>query len=72
MRLTEQVKRIAERVTGWKRPDDPRALRARRARSWRFANDGLIPNHPRWPLVIYKRAVRLPDSLDPAAVFLGR
>src|ERR1700733_15633745 len=27
------------------------------------------PNHPRWPLIIYKRAVRLPECLDPAAAF---
>jgi uncharacterized protein YjlB len=70
MSLTEHVKRIAERVSGWKRPDDPRALlRQRKAHTCRFEDDGLIPNHPRWPLVIYKSAVRLPASLDPAAVF---
>jgi hypothetical protein len=49
-----------------------RCPHARKARSWRFAEDGLVPNHPRWPLVIDKSTVRLPDSLDPAAVFLGR
>jgi uncharacterized protein YjlB len=26
-----------------------------------FKDDGLIPNHPRWPLVIYKGAARLPE-----------
>ena len=35
----------------------------------RFTDDGLIPNHPKWPLIIYKSAVRLPQCLDPAAVF---
>ena len=35
----------------------------------RLAASGGIPNHPRWPFVVYKRAVRLPRSLDPAAVF---
>jgi uncharacterized protein YjlB len=39
------------------------------AKTSRFKDDGLIPNHPKWPLVIYKSAVRLPVSLDPAAVF---
>ena len=29
----------------------------------------VIPNHPRWPLIIYKNALRLPEPLDPAAVF---
>lgn len=34
----------------------------------RFKDDGLIPNHPRWLLIIYRGAVE-PSGLDPAAVF---
>jgi hypothetical protein len=44
-------------------------LRERKPQAYRFKDDGLIPNHPKWPLVIYKSAVRLPEALDPAAVF---
>jgi uncharacterized protein YjlB len=33
-----------------------------------FSDDGKIPNHPRWPVIIYWSAVRLPRTLDPAAV----
>ena len=70
MILREDVKRITEKATGWKRPDDPQALlRGRKSRTYRFKDDGLIPNHPKWPLIIYKSAVRLPEALDPAAVF---
>jgi hypothetical protein len=70
MSLLEDVKRITEKATGWKRPDDPgHLLRERKSQTYRFRDDGLIPNHPRWPLVIYKSAVRLPEALDPAAVF---
>ena len=70
MSLMEDVKRIAEKATGWKRPEDPRQLlRERKPQTYRLKDDGLIPNHPKWPLVIYKSTVRLPDSLDPAAVF---
>jgi uncharacterized protein YjlB len=70
MSLLEDVKRITERATGWRRPDDPKALlRERKPQTFRFKDDGLIPNHPRWPLVIYKGAVHLPESLDPAAAF---
>jgi uncharacterized protein YjlB len=29
----------------------------------------VVPNHPRWPLVIYRNAVSLPKAFDPAAVF---
>ena len=35
----------------------------------RFRDDGIIPNHPRWPLILYRGAVCLPGALDPAAVF---
>jgi uncharacterized protein YjlB len=31
-------------------------------------DDGFIPNHPRWPLIVYKGAVRLSRSFDPASV----
>ena len=70
MILLENIKRLAEKVTGWRRPDDPQSLlRDRKAHTYRFKDDGIIPNHPRWPLIIYKNAVQLPQSLDPAAVF---
>jgi uncharacterized protein YjlB len=70
MSLLEDVKRITEKATGRKRPDNPQdLLRERKPQTCRFKDDGLIPNHPKWPLVIYKNAVRLPEELDPAAVF---
>jgi hypothetical protein len=70
MSFLEDVKRMAEKATGWKRPDNPQdLLRERKPQIYRFKDDGLIPNHPKWPLVIYKNAVRLPEELDPAAVF---
>jgi len=39
------------------------------ALTFRFADDGLVPNHPRWPMLVYPGVVRLPDDVDPAAVF---
>lgn len=70
MSLTENIKRVAEKATGWKRPGDLKALlRERKPHTHLFKDDGLIPNHPRWPLVIYKNVIRLPASLDAAAVF---
>ena len=54
----EDVKRIAEKATGWKKPDDPQALlRERKPQTYRFKDDGLIPNHPRWPPFIRARSV---------------
>ena len=72
MPTLEDVKKIAEKVTGWSRPtrDNLSALiRERKANTFHFKDDGIIPNHPKWPLVIYRGAVRFPEKLDPAAVF---
>jgi uncharacterized protein YjlB len=65
-------KEIVERMTGWSRPDAAQLMtlvRERAANEFRFADDGFIPNHPRWPLVVYRDAVSLPPEFDPAAVF---
>jgi uncharacterized protein YjlB len=68
--LPETIKRVAEKVTGWRRPDKPRGfVRERKPQTFRFKDDGLIPNHPRWPLIIYEGTVPLAPGLDPAAVF---
>jgi uncharacterized protein YjlB len=70
MALIEDAKRIVEKATGWKRPQDPADfVRARKVRSYHFQDDGLIPNNPRWPLLLYKNAVKLLEAFDPAAVF---
>jgi uncharacterized protein YjlB len=66
------VKEIVEQMTGWSRPEAARLLtlvRQRQASEFRFADDGFIPNHPRWPLLVYRDVVNLPEELDPAAVF---
>jgi uncharacterized protein YjlB len=72
MPLLEDIKKLGERTTGWRTPT-PQALdglvHERKAKLLRFKDDGAIPNHPRWPLLIYKAAVQLPNSLDPAAIF---
>jgi uncharacterized protein YjlB len=72
MPALETAKRIAEKMTGWSRPsnnDLPELVRQRKANALRFRDDGIIPNHPTWPLIIYRGAVRLPEGFDPAAVF---
>ena len=47
MILLENIKRIAEKATGWRRPDDPQALlRERKPQTYQFTDDGVIPNHP--------------------------
>ena len=71
MPILEDLKEYAERATGLRRPGKRRApelVRVRKPRTVRFKDDGLVPNHPRWPLIIYRSAVDLDEHQDPAAV----
>ena len=71
MSILQIAKRAAEQVTGVARPTKKEVIdlvRARKAGGFRFRDDGLVPNHPFWPLVVYRGAVRLPKEFDPAAV----
>lgn len=72
MYLVETLKRTFEQVTGRGKPPK-RELRKlvhqRKPRTFSFKDDGVTPNHPDFPFVVYKRAVRLHHTDDPAAVF---
>jgi len=70
MPILEDAKQFGERLSGLGRPvarDLPDLVRPRKANTLRFKDDGLIPNHPRWPLILYRGPVR-PGTHDPAAV----
>ena len=72
MPLLEDAKKIAEQITGWRRAPKPeldKFVRQRKPHRWCFKDDGIIPNHPHWPLVIYRSPVRLSPDFDSAAVF---
>jgi uncharacterized protein YjlB len=72
MPALESLKKITENVTGLARPGQnqlAKLVRPRKAQTFSFKDDGIIPNHPRWPLIIYRSAVRLDDAFDPAAIF---
>ncbi len=72
MTLLESFKKTAEEVTSWRRPPTSRLTalqRSSKPKTFRFRDDGMIPNHPRWRLVVLRRALQLPRKLDPAAVF---
>ncbi len=50
MPIIEDLKEYAERATGLRRPgkgEAPDFARARKPRTVRFKDDGLVPNHPR-------------------------
>jgi uncharacterized protein YjlB len=72
MSLIEAVKKVAGKLTGEGRPDGTKAceaVRNRKAHTFTFADDGLVPNNPDLPLILYRGPVRLSKSLDPAAMF---
>jgi uncharacterized protein YjlB len=68
----EDMKRAFEAATGTATPDGKeldRLVRAGKPRTYSFKDDGFIPNHPLWPVLVYPSCVRFPKSRDPAAVF---
>jgi uncharacterized protein YjlB len=72
MSLIENIRKLTEKATGWRRPERKELaslVRQRQPRVFRFKDDGVVPNHPRWPLVVYRGAVKLPETFDPAAIF---
>lgn len=72
MSILQSTKKAVEQVTGFAAPGRQEVtdlVRRRKANEFWFKNDGLVPNHPFWPLVVYRGAVRLPEEFDPAAVF---
>jgi uncharacterized protein YjlB len=71
MPVLESLKKVAEKVTGAARPSRDqiqKLVRTRKARAVMFKDDGIIPNHPCWALLVYRGAVSLPANLDPAAI----
>ena len=71
MPILEDLKEYAERATGLRRPGKREAadvVRTRKPNTVRFKDDGLVPNHPRWPLIIYRSVVDLGNRRDAAAV----
>jgi uncharacterized protein YjlB len=71
MPALETIKRFTEKMTGVARPsksDLTEMVRTRKPNLFRFKDDGIVPNHPKWPLVIYRSPIRFTDGLDPAAV----
>src|SRR5690242_3985676 len=72
MPIIESVKKELEAITGYARPSQREVrslLRARKPLAYRFADDGLTPNNPRWPMIVYRGATALPEEFDPAGVF---
>jgi uncharacterized protein YjlB len=70
MYAIENLKRTVRRLTPSAKPARQAlrgVLRHRRAHTWRFDDDGAIPNN-RLPFVVYRSPIRLAGAADPAAV----
>lgn len=72
MTVLETVKSLGEQLTGIGRAGREELsslIRARKGTTYRFRDDGsMVPNHPRWPMIVYKGAIHLREGLDPAAI----
>ena len=70
MPLKDQIKNIAKKLVEQK--PNPSALRRmvrpRKPLSLLFADAGIVPNNPRFPLLLYRGAVDFGNVLDPATV----
>src|SRR5262245_5973587 len=72
MGMLESLKEKIEKVTRWKRPSRDylrHAVKARKPNAFRFKGDGVVPNNPKLPFILYRGPVTLTDDFDPAAVF---
>jgi uncharacterized protein YjlB len=59
MVIRDQLKNVARKIVE-SRPSEQtlrRSVRSRKARTIMFTDDGIVPNHPRWPLIVYRGAV---------------
>jgi uncharacterized protein YjlB len=70
MPIKDQVKNYARKLVE-DRPSPAQArqmARNRKALLHRFSDDGIVPNHQHWPVIIYRNAVRFSSDFEPAAV----
>ena len=67
MPAVETLKKIAEKATGLARPankDLGKLVSPQKPRTALLKDDGIIPNHPHWPLILYRGAVRGDEKFD--------
>jgi uncharacterized protein YjlB len=70
MLIRDQVKNFAKKLIE-DRPDEATlqaSVRQKKPMSVLFKDDGIVPNNPRLPLLVYPSAVKCPPAFDPAVV----
>ncbi|MER8944517.1 cupin [Mesorhizobium sp. M0959] len=71
MGILASLKKATDQATGIARPRKQELaefVKMKKPLEFRFKDDGLVPNHPFWPFVIYRGAVRSVEQFDSAAV----
>jgi uncharacterized protein YjlB len=71
MDVIEPIKRVAEKATGIGVPAIEEAIACVspcRPLRMKFRDDGYIPNNPKFPLLLFRKALRFNGKHDPAAV----
>ncbi|WP_352529705.1 MULTISPECIES: hypothetical protein [unclassified Mesorhizobium] len=71
MGILESLKKATEQATGIARPRKQELaefVKVKKPLEFRFKDNGLVPNHPFWPFVVYRGAVRSVEQFDSAAV----
>jgi uncharacterized protein YjlB len=67
--IKDQIKNYARKLVE-DRPAPAAArkmVRPRKALTQRFSDDGIVPNNKRWPLIVYRGAVRFAGGFDPGS-----
>jgi uncharacterized protein YjlB len=70
MPIKDQIKNYAKKLVE-NRPDVAELrsfVRIRKPLTARFSDDGIVPNNPRFPLLVYRGAVSFTDGFDPATI----
>ena len=70
MVLKDQIKNYAKKLLE-SRPDQPalrEMVRRRKPLSVSFADDGIVPNNPRFPVLFYRGAITFRPGFDPATI----
>jgi hypothetical protein len=59
MVIRDQLRNVARKIVESKPSEQTlrRSVQSRVARTIMFTDDGIVPNHPRWPLIVYRGAV---------------
>ena len=68
MPLKDQIKNFTRKLVENKPGADALADTVRRGKVTSVFFESIVPNHPRWPLIVHRASVRFRGSFDPATI----